>query len=133
MADNKDDQPLKERRILIVEDEYLIATDIADAIQRLGGTVLGPCADVAAARRVLAETQADAAVLDLNLKGGKVTDLARELDAKGLTIMYHTGYDTTVAEEGLPEGVLALKPMKHEILMQELTKGLGLDRDRSPA
>lgn len=131
MADKTDDQPLKECRILIVEDEYLIAIDIADAITRLGGTVLGPCADVATARRLLAETQADAAVLDLNLKGGKVTELARDLDATGMTIMYHTGYETTVAEEGLPDGVLALKPLKHKALMHELARALG--RDCSPA
>lgn len=131
MEDKQHDQPLQGRRVLIVEDEYLIAIDIADAIARLGGTVLGPCADVAAARRLLAEAEADAAVLDLNLKGGKVTGLARELDAMGLTIMYHTGYETTAVEEGLPEGVLALKPMKHEVLIRELANCLG--RDRSPA
>lgn len=131
MTNEQHDQPLTGRRILIVEDEYLIAADIADAVARLGGDTLGPCADVEAARRVLAESRPDGAVLDLNLKGSPVTELARELEGMGIAIIYHTGYDTTAAAEGLPEGVLALKPLKHDVLMRELALGLG--RNRSPA
>lgn len=123
-----DEQPLAGRQILIVEDEYLIASEIADAIRHLGGTVIGPCPDVAAARQALAGSTPQGAVLDLNLKGESVVELAEELDEMRVTIVYHTGYDTTSAAEDLPRGTIIVKPTAHEVLRRQLADALCRDR-----
>jgi len=117
---------LEGHRILVVEDEYLIASDITQAVRELGGEVLGPCPDPDAARRLLAEAERapDGAVLDLNLKGGSVNELAWELHEQGITLLYHTGYQTTPIAEALPEGVMTTKPMVREKLMRKLVEAL---------
>lgn len=114
------------RRILVVEDEFLIATGIAEAIEDAGAVPLGPCADLKKARQTLdgADGVPDAAILDLNLKGASVVDLARELKDKGTVLIYHTGYTTTVEREGLPEGSMTWKPMSGAKLMEAVAAAL---------
>ncbi|MFN3549552.1 MAG: response regulator [Mesorhizobium sp.] len=80
-------------RILIAEDEYLLADELARFFESVGATVLGPAADVAAARRHLDET--DAAVLDINLKGGTVFPIADELFLRGVPFVFFSGMDAS--------------------------------------
>ena len=119
--------PLHQRRILVVEDEYLIASDLAEAIVQAGGTALGPCANVEAAQRILrsAPDAPDGAILDLNLRGASVVAFAKELDARGVKLIYHTGYETTPEEEGLPVGLMTIKPMRRDDLMDAVCRVLG--------
>ena len=64
-------------------------------LQGAGAIVLGPCADAAEALAYLQDEQPDFAVLDLNLGGGANFDLARAIDARGIPMMFATGYDAT--------------------------------------
>lgn len=114
------------RRVLVVEDEFLIASDLADAIRRQGGDVVGPCADPESAWDVLSRRgeRIDAAVLDLNLRGRPVVDLAWELARHGVALVYHTGYDSTPEEEGLPDGPVTTKPASHATIVRHLVTAL---------
>jgi len=89
---------LSGRRVLIVEDRYLIATEVADTVADLGGEVLGPVSSVQAAAELLRQTRADLALLDVNLDGEMVFPLAEELERGGTPIVFLTGYN----EETLP-------------------------------
>lgn len=78
---------LHRKRILIVEDEAIVAlmleTEIADA----GADVVGPAFDLASAVQ-LAATPLDAAVLDINLGGEKVFPAARVLKDRGVPMIF---------------------------------------------
>lgn len=88
---------LSGRRVLVVEDEYFIATELASAVVALGATVLGPAATIERALELL-ETPggADLAVLDINLKGQTSFQVADVLRARGIPFMFATGYDEMV-------------------------------------
>jgi|SRR5215217_6712792 len=64
------------RRILVVEDEYLLAIGIADEIEDHGGVVLGPVTTLADGIKALEEHRPDAAIVNINLGPNKVYDLA---------------------------------------------------------
>jgi CheY-like chemotaxis protein len=82
------------RTILVVEDEYMIATDLARSLEDLGMTVLGPAASVADALLLLDDEPApDAAILDVNLGREKVFALADTLQKRGVPFVFATGYD----------------------------------------
>lgn len=80
-------------RILIVEDEYLIASGLRRALERAGASVLGPVPTVAEAVALLAATAGvDGAVLDINLGGEPVFPVADALRARGVPFVFTTGY-----------------------------------------
>jgi DNA-binding response OmpR family regulator len=87
------------RKVLIVEDETLIAMLLEDMLDELGYGVSATAADVDGAL-VLAEQGAfDLAILDVSLAGKTSLPVARLLDAKNKPYIFATGYGT------LPEGM----------------------------
>ena len=88
------------RRILIVEDEALVAMLVEDALLDAGAEVIGPVATVAEAMALLDAGSPDGAVLDLNLAGETSTPVADLLAARGVPFVVATGYGA----EGLPPG-----------------------------
>jgi CheY-like chemotaxis protein len=60
---------LANRRVLVVEDEYFVAQQIARAFRELGAQVLGPVPTSEAAIAIAREKKVDAAVLDIHLRG----------------------------------------------------------------
>lgn len=90
-------RPLDGRRILIVEDEYLIAIEIKRWLQHAGAEVVGPVPSVQRALDLIEDGGIDAAVLDLNL-GDSITALpiADQLRGRGVPHLFATG-DVQVA------------------------------------
>ena len=85
---------LKSLRILIVEDEYLIADDLRDTLLDAEAIVLGPVPTVDAAWSLLEQEKViDAALLDINLGGVLVFDVADALAARKIPFVFATGYD----------------------------------------
>jgi CheY-like chemotaxis protein len=80
-------------RILVVEDDFLIARDIKEAIERLGGRVVGPIGRLEQAQDLARRTVFDAAILDVKLDGDVTFPLAEELLMRGVPIVLATGYD----------------------------------------
>ncbi|HXG81622.1 MAG TPA: response regulator [Sphingomicrobium sp.] len=86
--------PFNGCKILIVEDEHLIAEDISAMLRDAGAEVIGPAASLPEAMRIAADTATiDAAVLNIDLSGVTVFPLAKELQGRGVKIMFLTGYD----------------------------------------
>lgn len=88
---------LQGRRILVVEDDYLIAGELAESLIELGATVVGPAASVPEALALMdREAPLDAAVLDVNLGSEDVYPVADGLVQRGVPFVFATGYDRWV-------------------------------------
>lgn len=81
--------------VLVVEDEFYLATEIAEQIERAGGSVLGPCPDAYSGIKAL-DAHPDCAVLDINLGQGPSFEIARALKEQGVPFLFLTGYDAAV-------------------------------------
>jgi PAS domain S-box-containing protein len=91
---------LQGRRVLVVEDEPLIAMEIEENLSASGCDVVGPAPTVGAARRLIESSRLDAALVDANLAGTAVDDVCADLTRGGVPFAFCTGY----GREGLPAG-----------------------------
>ncbi len=97
--------PLLGKNILVVEDEFLIAADISDAIESARGTVGQLVTTVREAHEALSSRKFDGAVLDLKLLNGSALSVAQRLARDGVPYVLLTGYD----RDGVP-GLLRAAP-----------------------
>ena len=117
--------PLRGRRILIVEDEMLIAMEIEDLLRRQGCIVLGPAPDARRAMALLDRERPDAVLLDLNLKGEPATPVAAALSARGLPFVLVTGYGKARSREpALRDAPRVDKPVDPQALVRALAQVL---------
>jgi len=114
-------------RVLVVEDEALIAEEIRLLLVEAEGVPVGPVSSLSEARRIVKEgTHLDAALLDVNLADGQITPVLESLNARGVPTLVYTG-------GSLPEGVrqrhpdlVALsKPVAPARLIGELRRLIG--------
>jgi DNA-binding NtrC family response regulator len=82
-------------RVLVVEDEMLIALDLADIVETGGGRVLGRAASVEEALALVHVDLPDAAILDVNLADGEVTPVLDALLAREVPVLLYTGGGAT--------------------------------------
>jgi CheY-like chemotaxis protein len=124
------DQPFAGRRLLIVEDELLIALELQHIIEQLGGTVVGPAGSVEGALQLLSETTPDAALLDANLRGGRVTSVAQACRDRSVPFALVTGYGRLELDEPLLQSApRARKPFDRRAIHKILAIVLKGHRD----
>lgn len=87
-----DPSPIAGRRILIVEDEFLIACDIAMMLEDLGCEVVGPVSAIPEAIEAIVGEKLDGVLLDANLRGMSSASIAVELSARRIPFVVATGY-----------------------------------------
>jgi len=88
------------RRVLIVEDESLVAMLLETILADLGCDVVGPESNIEDGLSAVADVAGlDAALLDVNVAGREIFPVAEALKAKGVPFVFSTGY----GEAGLPE------------------------------
>lgn len=109
------------KRILIVEDEPIIAMTVEDIILEMGGIPVGPAANLAEGLRLAADPALDAALLDVNLNGDRSDAIAHHLDGIGVPYVFATGYGRN-GVEGFPDAHVIAKPYSAETLSQLLAK-----------
>ena len=80
------------RRVLVVEDEAVIAMVIADALEELGCVVVGPIPKLSSALELARDEAIDAAVLDVTIRGGEVYPVAEALDDRRIPFVLASGY-----------------------------------------
>ena len=101
---------LSGKRILVVEDEPMIAMDIEGQLQDAGCVVVGPAETLHDAARLIADGGFDAALLDCNLSGDRVDELARQLSQRGIPFAFATGYGRDALPRGFHDAPLLEKP-----------------------
>ena len=114
------------RRILVVEDEMMIAMLVEDMLTELGCSVVGPAHAVGEALALAqADQSLDAALLDVNLAGEPVFAVADALRAIGVPAIFSTGYgaaDLRAVDRGSP---VLQKPFRAGDLARALGEALG--------
>lgn len=114
------------RRILVVEDESLVAMLIETILEDLGCIPVGPAATVPEGLTLATGESLDAALLDVNVAGQQVFPVAQALADRGVPLVFSTGY----GEAGLPDqwrGRPTLqKPFTEAAVGQAIRQALGL-------
>lgn len=113
---------LEGRRILVVEDSPLVASAAEDMLQELGCRVVGPTGSMAIARELVQNETFEAALIDINIRGGKVFPIAEELAARGIPFVLTSGYADWTLPEYLQGRPRLTKPYTAESLGVQLTK-----------
>jgi ActR/RegA family two-component response regulator len=93
MIDRRSSSGLEGRRVLVLEDDFYTATDLAKEISRRGGSVVGPFRDVAESLVAVATAAPDGALVDVNLGDGPDFALAQRLRDENVPFIFVTGYD----------------------------------------
>jgi len=110
------------RRIMIVEDESLIAMLIEDQLDELGCVVAAQAASVAEACTELAGCAVDAAMLDVNLRGEASYAVAEALAARGVPYLFTTGYGQAGLDPAYRDKPVLQKPFSTEALAAALSQ-----------
>ena len=111
------------RRILVVEDEYLIADEIAGVLQDAGAEVLGPVPSVANALSLIAaEDRIDGALLDVNVRNKAIWPVVDVLLARGVPLVLATGYDPGAIPHGYAHLARCEKPTSAKDLARALAR-----------
>ena len=114
---------LSNRTVLVVEDDFYLASDLAAALQDAGAEVRGPFATEADALQALGREAPTAAVVDLNLGGGGPRfTVARQLIAHSVPFLFLTGYDSDVIPPDLTGVRRIEKGTPTRALVEELAK-----------
>jgi CheY-like chemotaxis protein len=122
MADRRLDG-LQGRCLLVVEDEYLIAADLARSLEDVGADVVGPAGSVEDALELVATDgkRLDGAVLDINLRGERVYRVADALAACGVPFVFTTGYDALAIPDAYAGVPICEKPVDKAVLARLLS------------
>ena len=112
--------PLSELRVLLVEDEVLIACMLQDMLTDLGCSVVGPAARVDEALALIETNAIDAAMLDVNLNGELSYPIADALVARGVPFLFSTGYERDRVQDGYRGYTILQKPFHGSELARAL-------------
>lgn len=114
------------RRILVVEDEPIVAIALQDMLDDLGYEVVGPAFRAEAGLLLARTDEIDAAILDVNLGGGADSyGVAAALRARGILYLFATGYGRMGLEPGHEEVPVLQKPYRETQLDAALRALIG--------
>ena len=117
------------RRVLVAEDEYLLASKMVGALAKLGVETLGPVGTV---RRALDLVEhgghLDGAVLDVKLRDGVVYPVAEALRARGVPFVFTTGY----SEHAIPDRYKDVARYEKPFDASQVARALFSDAGQAP-
>lgn len=105
------------KRVLVVEDEMMVAMLIEDMLTDLGFEVVGPAMRLESALKLADVEPIDGAVLDVNLGSEKSFPVAQLLRNRGIPFVFATGYGKIGVSDTFPDAVVLAKPFQtHDLL-----------------
>jgi DNA-binding response OmpR family regulator len=112
------------KRVLVVEDEFLLAMQLEEELLAAGCTVLGPYKNLAEAMRALHGDSFQLAILDVNLSGEMVYPLADELAARGIPFVFLSGYGASNLPQRFRAAHRVSKPFDTPTLFKAIRQAL---------
>jgi len=112
------------KRVLIVEDELLVALMIEDLLGDYGCSTVGPCGSVEIALRAVRTEALDLAVLDVNLAGERVYPVAEALAERHIPFLFLSGYGEEAIPPGRGDWRVCAKPFRGADLAEMLSAAL---------
>jgi CheY-like chemotaxis protein len=109
-------------KILVVEDEPLVAMNLSESLAELGFSVVGPYSTLAKATAAALEMEVDAALLDVNLSSESVYPVADILASKNVPFAFITGYGTEVLTSKYTNAPVLQKPVDQRALQNLLAQ-----------
>lgn len=122
--------PEEPARVIIVEDEPLVAENLRDDLVEAGFDVVGVAPRVESALKLIEGTGFDVAIIDANLAGTSAAPAAAALSARGLPFMVLSGYAREQLQREFSEAVYIQKPYRVRKLIDALNSLLHKQRDR---
>lgn len=110
------------RRIMVAEDETLIALEIEEVLLALGCLVVGPVARLDAAVQLAREEEIDAAILDVNIRGGPIYPVAELLLSRCIPFVLASGYGNWALPEWLQGHSRLTKPFSNRDVAEEVAR-----------
>lgn len=110
---------LRDQRVLVVEDEAVVAMELTRVLTAAGAKVVGPAGTIEEALSLLADQPIDRALLDVNLGGRLITPVAQALARRRIPFVYLTGYQ----EPDVDDGPILRKPVATSALLGALARG----------
>ena len=108
-------------RVLIVEDELVIAMELEEVLKCLGCIALDPAPTIRQALRALEGERPDVAVLDVNVQGERITPVAEALQERGIPFLLVSGYGSErLRDEPLQDAAHLRKPVEARQLASAL-------------
>lgn len=106
------------KRVLLVEDEALVAMMIQDFLTESGHSVIGPISRASEALTAAKEGQFDSAILDINLGDGMAYPVAEILSARGVPFVFVTGYEADAVDDRFSSVPVLQKPIERQMLQR---------------
>jgi CheY-like chemotaxis protein len=117
----KPEAPLADQRFFVVEDESLIALDLVDTLRRLGADQARSVSTEQEASVLLEKDTFDCALLDANLHGRSVENIAAALARRKIPFVFVTGYGRAGLPAGFGQAPVLAKPVSDEQLLEAVT------------
>ncbi len=111
-------------RVLIVEDEAVIAMLVEDMVLEFGSEVVGPVARLQEALRLAHNAELDAAILDVNVGGAVIFPVAEVLRERGIPFIFATGYQPNELPPRFRDSLSVSKPFSFPVLAEALRTAL---------
>lgn len=107
-------------RVLVVEDEFIIADEIASIVESLGHSVAGPAGTVDEATAIIADETLDFAIIDANLRGRSSAELSTLLTENNVRFCVCTGYRLDDIHAAFGDIPVVQKPVRERALASVL-------------
>ncbi|MCL6699620.1 GAF domain-containing protein [Sphingomonas sp. NSE70-1] len=112
-----DAQPLRGKRLLVIEDEPLVAMEMATQLSLAGADIIGQAGNTSSALQLIAEERFDAALLDANLGGHAVDEIAACLTRNNIPFAFVSGYGRESLPKSFANAELMSKPFDPDRLL----------------
>ena len=108
---------LRGKRVVIVEDEPLVSMDLESTLTACGCEVVGTAGTLEKAKAVVERVTCDVALLDLNLAGQSVVEIAAKLTQKNIPFAFVSGYGRDGLPQGFQDTLIVPKPVSNDQLI----------------
>lgn len=112
---------LRGSRVLVLEDSYYLAWDVARALKAAGAEVIGPCPTEEAAFGAIARDPPTCGILDINLGAGPSFEIARELARRDIPFLFVTGHGNAVIPREFADVPHVQKPVDPHRVVEALS------------